>query len=69
MGTVKKQLHLADVPEYIVPDALKRMAGIATHKKSKRPHPNESKSKSIFASKQNDPLKCASIDYAKKRKR
>lgn len=69
IGIVKKQAHLSDVPEYIVPDALKRLAGITTHRKNKRPHPNESKSKSIFASRQTNPLLVANLDYAKKKRR
>lgn len=68
LGLIKKQQHLADVPDYIVPDALKRMSGIATHKRSKRPHPYETKSKSIFAARQSNPLMCAQIDYAKKKR-
>lgn len=33
LHTVKLQSHLADVPEYIVPDALKRLSGISNSRK------------------------------------
>lgn len=69
LGTIKKQPHLSEVPDYIIPDTLKRMAGISTLKKSKRPYQSDSKSKSIYAAKKSNPLLCAEIDYGKKRKR
>ncbi|XP_037041607.1 probable ATP-dependent RNA helicase DDX56 [Bradysia coprophila] len=68
LGTIKKQAHLSDVPDYIIPDTLKRMAGISTMKKSKRPYQSDSKSKSIYAAKRNNPLLCAELDYGKKKK-
>lgn len=68
---VKKQLQLAEVPDYIVPDALKRMARISTIKRSgvRRPHPSETKGRSIFAANQTNPLLVAKIDYAKRKRR
>lgn len=71
LGTIKKQQHLADVPEYIVPDTLKRVAGITTHRKRKLPTSTDVglKSKRIYASKKSNPLLCAELDYGKKRKK
>lgn len=71
LGTVKKQAHLADVPDYIVPAELKRLSRSSNkqsaNNKRKRSYANN-KSKSAFQLKQNNPLMCAKIDYAKKRK-
>lgn len=36
LHTVKVQPHLADVPEYIVPDALKKLSGIGHNRKRRR---------------------------------
>ena len=69
LKTVKIQKHLADVPDYIVPEALKRLSGISTRTKSKRPFNKMSQSKSIFESRQNNPLLVAEIDYGKKSKK
>lgn len=70
LGTVKKQQHLADVPEYIVPETLKRVAGIATRKKRKHSSmADNNKSKRIFESKKSNPLLCAELDFGKKRKK
>lgn len=71
LGTVKKQQHLADVPEYIVPETLKKVAGITTHRKRKLPSSAnvDSKSKLIYASKKSNPLLCAQLDYGKKRRK
>lgn len=70
IGVVKKQEHLADVPDYIIPDTLKHIAGISASQKKKRQYPvKEGKSKSIYEAKKNDPLLCAKVDYASKRKR
>lgn len=68
LGTVKKQAHLAEVPDYIVPAELKRLSRSTNiSNKRKRPFTNN-KSKSAFELKKNNPLLCAKIDYAKKRK-
>ncbi|KAJ6623363.1 putative ATP-dependent RNA helicase DDX56 [Pseudolycoriella hygida] len=69
LGTIKRQGHLSEVPDYIIPDTLKRMAGISTFKKSKRPYQPDNRSKSIYAAKRNNPLLCAELDYGKKKKR
>lgn len=69
---VKKQLQLAEVPDYIVPDALKRMARISTLKRGsagKRPHPAEGRGRAIFASQLANPLMVAKVDYAKRKRR
>lgn len=74
LGTVKKQAHLAHVPDYIVPPELKRLnrsaaAGNSTgHNKRKRSYANN-KSKSAFDLKQNNPLLVSKLDYAKKRRK
>lgn len=68
LGTVKKQAHLADVPDYIVPDELKRLSR-SSLQSGKRKRGFSNKSKSVYQSKQNNPLLCAQVDYAKKRKR
>lgn len=67
LGTVKIQPHLADVPDYIIPDPLKRLAGIGMSKGRKRHHPR-SHSKSVYEAKRSNPLMVAKIDYDKKRK-
>lgn len=66
LGTVKKQAHLADVPDYIVPDELKRL-NRSTMQKRKRPMNN--KTKSAYQSKLSNPLLCADVDYGKKRRK
>lgn len=47
LHTVKVQSHLADVPEYIVPDALKRLAGISSNRK-RRSYYNKNSSQEHF---------------------
>lgn len=70
LGTVKKQAHLSDVPDYIVPAELRRLHRNTTQtgNKRKRSYANN-KSKSAFQLKQNNPLLCAKLDYAKKSKK
>lgn len=63
LHTVKIQPHLADVPDYIVPDKLKNLAGISTHRKTTR-----EEKKRLYSSKKANPLLCAEVDYAKKPK-
>jgi ATP-dependent RNA helicase DDX56/DBP9 len=66
LHTVKTPKYLSDVPEYIVPTALKNVAGIIdAPRRSKRPAP-ETKTK--FDLKKEDSLKCAKIDYHKKKR-
>lgn len=55
LHTVKVQSHLADVPEYIVPDALKKLAGISSNRKRKSFY-NKNSSQEHFNAKRNNPL-------------
>ncbi|XP_055624456.1 probable ATP-dependent RNA helicase DDX56 [Toxorhynchites rutilus septentrionalis] len=63
LHTVKVQEHLGDVPEYIVPDALKHVTGITT-KRKKSFVPKKRK----FGDKANNPLMVEGIDYGKQKK-
>lgn len=69
LGTVKKQAHLSDVPDYIVPPELRRLqrnsSSLQIDNKRKRSYANN-KSKSAFQLKQNNPLMCAKLDYGKR---
>lgn len=67
LTVVKVSDHLAEVPDYIVPAALKNMVGIVT--KKRKHQPNISKTKQKYQQKANNPLAVAAIDYAKKRKK
>ncbi|XP_062565145.1 probable ATP-dependent RNA helicase DDX56 [Armigeres subalbatus] len=63
LHTVKVQEHLGDVPEYIVPDSLKHVAGITTkRKKSFVPKKRKTDDKA------NNPLMVEGIDYGKQRR-
>jgi len=55
LHTVKLQSHLADVPEYIVPDALKKLAGISNTRK-RRSFYNRNSSQEHFNAKKSNPL-------------
>lgn len=63
LHTVKVQEHLGDVPEYIVPDSLKHVTGIATRRK-KAYVPKKRKSDH----KADNPLMVEGIDYGKQRR-
>ena len=70
LKTVKVQPHLSDVPEYIVPKALKRVANIASTltkpaKVARGKH--YSSTKAAYQSQESNPLLCSEIDYGKKR--
>lgn len=67
LTVVKVSEHLAEVPEYIVPAALKNMVGIVT--KKRKSQSNISKTKQKYQQKANNPLAVAEIDYAKKRRK
>lgn len=67
LTVVKVSDHLAEVPEYIVPAALRNMVGIVT--KKRKSQPNISKTKQKYQQKVNNPLAVAEIDYAKKRRK
>lgn len=66
-NVVKVPDHLSEVPEYIVPAALKNMVGIVT--KKRKSQPNISKTKQKYQQNANNPLAVAEIDYAKKRRK
>lgn len=70
LRTVKKQAHLADVPDYIVPPELKRLSrsSASNSNKRKKSYANN-KSKSAFELKQNNPLLISKFDYAMKRRK
>lgn len=67
LNVVKVPDHLSEIPEYIVPQALKNMVGIVT--KTKRSYQNVSKTKQQFDKNKNNPLAVAEIDYAKKKRK
>lgn len=66
LHVVKKQLHMADVPDYLVPPTLKRMAGMASRKRKWTGDPaSGSKTGSAeakFQAKKNNPL--LSMEFA-----
>jgi ATP-dependent RNA helicase DDX56/DBP9 len=67
LNTAKVPEHLSEVPEYIVPEALRNMVGIVTKKRKNQA--SISKTKLKYQQKSNNPLAVAEIDYAKKRKK
>lgn len=67
ISVVKVPDHLSEVPEYIVPAALKNMVGIVTRKR--KHHASVSKTKQKFQQSSNNPLAVAQLDFAKKRKK
>lgn len=67
LNTAKVPEHLSEVPEYIVPEALKNIVGIVT--KKRKSQASVSKTKQRYQQKSNNPLAIAEIDYAKKRKK
>lgn len=66
-SVVKVPEHLSEVPDYIVPAALKNMVGIVT--KKRKSQPSTSKTKQRYQQKSDNPLAVAEIDYGKKRKK
>lgn len=69
LHTVKLQPHLMDVPDYIVPDALKKLAGISVPRKRKASEFTKTSAvKAKYEKKLNNPLLCAQIDYNKRKK-
>jgi ATP-dependent RNA helicase DDX56/DBP9 len=67
ISVVKVPDYLSEVPEYIVPAALKNMVGIVTKKRARQSNISQTKRK--YQQKTNNPLAVAEIDYAKKRKK
>ncbi len=68
LNVVKVPAHLSEVPDYIIPEPLKNVAGLATRKR-KSYQQSLSKTRQKYAAKQNNPLQVAEIDYAKKKRR
>jgi hypothetical protein len=60
LHTVKHQVHLKNVPDYIIPEALRSMAGISTGRSNKkRPHhfkPKTTETQKRFNKRKSDPL-------------
>lgn len=69
LHTLKVQPHLIDVPDYIVPESLKKVAGITVAKKRKIDYTKNSKAKEKYDKKMNNPLLCAQVDFMKKKRR
>lgn len=73
LKTVKVQQHLAHVPEYIVPKALKRLAlNVSSRETKSRQSDNKRSystlSKTIYQNRANNPLLCSEIDFGRKKK-
>ncbi|XP_047120315.1 probable ATP-dependent RNA helicase DDX56 isoform X4 [Schistocerca piceifrons] len=74
LHTVKIQPHLADVPDYIVPDALKQLSRVSTSRKKNRLGSSRnnlagvSKAKAKYEAKKANPLKSMEFFGFKKRK-
>ncbi|XP_076250446.1 putative ATP-dependent RNA helicase DDX56 [Rhynchophorus ferrugineus] len=66
LHTVRIQQHLSDVPEYIVPETLKSLAGISRKNKRKRSLSKTDLSKKI-KSKKSNPLACMKFEGFKKK--
>ncbi|KAH8286656.1 hypothetical protein KR018_005001 [Drosophila ironensis] len=67
LRTIKVQSHLSDMPEYIVPKALKRVVGSGANPQSgagPAKQPRQSAAKAAFERQSNDPLM---VDYGSKR--
>ncbi|KAF7283821.1 hypothetical protein GWI33_022861 [Rhynchophorus ferrugineus] len=68
LHTVRIQQHLSDVPEYIVPETLKSLAGISRKNKRKRSLSKTDLSKKI-KSKKSNPLACMKFEGFKKKRK
>lgn len=70
LHTVRIQQHLADVPDYIIPDALKGMAGITRKNKRKREHFRTSSSANAkHKIRKSNPLLSMEFEGIKKKKK
>ncbi|XP_016967050.1 probable ATP-dependent RNA helicase DDX56 [Drosophila biarmipes] len=69
LRAIKVQSHLSDMPEYIVPKALKRVVGSATSTAgpSEAKQPRQSAAKAAFERQSNDPLMVSQVDFRKSR--
>uniref|UniRef100_A0A1A9UHW5 RNA helicase n=1 Tax=Glossina austeni TaxID=7395 RepID=A0A1A9UHW5_GLOAU len=65
LKTIKIQPHLSQVPDYIIPKALKRLTITAKGTASK-PRYFHSSAKAVYESQSNNPLLCNKIDFGKK---
>ncbi|XP_049292222.1 probable ATP-dependent RNA helicase DDX56 [Anopheles funestus] len=68
LHTVQVQEHMGDVPEYLVPAALKPMVEIINAKRKKKLLERHAAAKHNKKSKADDPLLMDGIDYKKKRR-
>lgn len=64
--TIKVQSHLTQVPDYILPNALKRVA-FNTPASLATKQPRISGAKAAFQRQSNDPLMVSEVDYNKRR--
>lgn len=69
LHTVKVQPHLADVPEYIVPDALKKLSGIGNIRKRRRVHVKPTPAQERFLAVKSNPLLSLEFEGFGKRKK
>lgn len=69
LKTIKVQNHLSDMPDYIVPKALKRVVGTSSSSSgaSTAKHPRQSAAKTAFEKQSNDPLMVSQVDFGRKR--
>ncbi|XP_066246372.1 probable ATP-dependent RNA helicase DDX56 [Euwallacea similis] len=67
LHTVRVQQHLSNVPEYIVPETLKSLSGIAKKGKGKRDFSRMSESTSKYMAKKNNPLVSMQFEGFKKK--
>ncbi|XP_016931788.2 probable ATP-dependent RNA helicase DDX56 [Drosophila suzukii] len=69
LRAIKVQSHLSDMPEYIVPKALKRVVGstASTAGASEAKQPRQSAAKAAFERQSNDPLMVSQVDFRKNR--
>ncbi|XP_017119491.1 probable ATP-dependent RNA helicase DDX56 [Drosophila elegans] len=71
LRAIKVQSHLSDMPEYIVPKALKRVVGSTAPPSSAgasaAKQPRQSAAKAAFERQSNDPLMVSQVDVGKRR--
>lgn len=68
--TIKVQAHLTQVPDYILPNALKRVASLNSTSSSQPTAAKQARTsgaKAAFQRQSNDPLMVSEVDYGKKR--
>ncbi|XP_017048062.2 probable ATP-dependent RNA helicase DDX56 [Drosophila ficusphila] len=70
LRAIKVQSHLSDMPEYIVPKALKRVVGstsLSSAGASVSKQPRQSAAKAAFERQSNDPLMVSQVDFGSRR--